>query len=77
MRDSELGFINRARDPDYRVFVTDTDLTLGGWTNRSGAEASPFEARGKFMGSGETVEVVAATHDQLVSSSGGGSFGTG
>ena len=27
---SELGFINRARDPDYRVFVTDTDLTLGG-----------------------------------------------
>jgi hypothetical protein len=55
LRDSELGFINRARDPDYRVFVSDTDLTLGGWTNRSGARASPFEARGKFMGSGETV----------------------
>jgi hypothetical protein len=53
--DSELGFINRARDPDYRVFVTDTDLTLGGWTNRSGAGPSPLEARGLFMGSGETV----------------------
>jgi len=55
LRESELGFINRARDPDYRVFVSDTDLTLGGWTNRSGAPASPFEARGLFMGSGETV----------------------
>jgi hypothetical protein len=53
--DSELGFINRARDPDYRVFVTDTDLVLGGWTNRSGAGPSPLEARGLFMGSGETV----------------------
>jgi hypothetical protein len=53
--DSELGFINRAREPDYRVFVTDTDLVLGGWSNRSGASPSPFEARGLFMGSGETV----------------------
>ena len=53
--DSELGFINRARDPDYRVFVTDTNLTLGGWSNQSGAGPSPLEARGLFMGSGETV----------------------
>jgi hypothetical protein len=53
--DSELGFINRARDPDYRVFVTDTDLTLGGWSNQAGAGPSPLEARGLFMGSGETV----------------------
>ncbi len=53
--DSELGFVNRARDPDYRVFVTDTDLTLGGWSNLAGAGPSPFEARGLFMGSGETV----------------------
>ena len=52
---SELGFINRARDPDYRVFVTDADLTLGGWSNRAGAGPSPLEARGLFMGSGETV----------------------
>jgi hypothetical protein len=53
--DSELGFINRAREPDYRVFVTDTDLTLGGWSNRVGAGPSPLEAHGRFMGSGETV----------------------
>jgi hypothetical protein len=53
--DSELGFINRARDPDYRVFVTDTDLTVKGWTNRAGADPSELEARGLFMGSGETV----------------------
>ena len=55
LQNSELGFINRARNPDYRVFISDTELTLGGWTNRSGAPASPFEARGKFMGSGDTV----------------------
>jgi hypothetical protein len=53
--DSELGFINRARDPDYRIFVTDTDLTLGGWTNRAGAKPSELEAQGLFMGSGSTV----------------------
>jgi hypothetical protein len=52
---SELGFINRDRDPDYRVFVSDTDLTLSQWTNRSGAPPSEFEGRGLFMGSGETV----------------------
>ena len=53
--DSELGFINRARDPDYRVFVTDTNLTIGGWSNRVGADPSTLEGRGLFMGSGETV----------------------
>src|SRR6185503_476284 len=53
--DGELGFINRARDPDYRIFVTKTDLVLGGWSNQSGAPPSPLEARGLFMGSGETV----------------------
>jgi hypothetical protein len=52
---SELGFINRERDPDFRVFVNDADLALSGWTNRSGAPPSEFEGKGLFMGSGETV----------------------
>jgi hypothetical protein len=42
-------------------------------TDASVGDAQAIDA----VGSGETVEVVAATHDQLVSSSGGGSFGTG
>jgi hypothetical protein len=52
--DSEIGFISRAREPDYRLFVADTDLVLAGWTNRHDAEASRFVADGLFMGSGRT-----------------------
>ena len=52
--DSEIGFVSRARDPHYRVFVTDADLTLSSWTNQHDAPPSRFDADGLFMGSGET-----------------------
>lgn len=51
---SELGFVNRERDPGYRVFVSGTEATVTGWSNRPDAEGSRFQARGSFMGSGRT-----------------------
>lgn len=51
---SELGFVNRTRNPDYRVFLTDLELTLDGWSNLPDADPSLLRARGSFMGSGRT-----------------------
>jgi hypothetical protein len=51
---SELGFISRAREPAYRLFLSGTELTVEGWSNRADAEGSRFRARGAFMGSGRT-----------------------
>lgn len=49
---SELGFVNQGRSPGYRVFVSDTDLTLTGWSNDPHAPPSRLSIRGAFMGSG-------------------------
>ena len=51
---SELGFISRAREPHYRLFLSGTELTVDGWSNQPDAEGSRFRARGAFMGSGRT-----------------------
>jgi hypothetical protein len=51
---SELAFVNRTQDPDYRVFVAALDLTLADWSNQPEAAPSRFRARGAFMGSGRT-----------------------
>ncbi len=49
---SELGFVNQAKSPGYRVFADDTELTLTGWSNDPHAPPSHVTARGAFMGSG-------------------------
>jgi hypothetical protein len=54
LADGELGFVNRAREPGYRVFVSGTEATVTGWSNHPDAEGSRFRARGAFMGSGRT-----------------------
>jgi hypothetical protein len=51
---SELGFISRARDPSYRLFLSGTELVVDGWSNQPDSEGSRFRARGAFMGSGRT-----------------------
>jgi hypothetical protein len=52
--DGELGFVNRQADPGYRLFLSDTDLLVGGLASRSEA-TSELRLEGLFMGSGETV----------------------
>jgi hypothetical protein len=55
VRDSRLGFVNRAAQPDYRLFLADTELDLENLSNHF--EAGPMQARltGRFMGSGGTL----------------------
>jgi hypothetical protein len=47
-----IGYVNQSRQPPYRVFVSDTSVTLTGLTNKSGESPARAEMRGKFMGSG-------------------------
>lgn len=52
--DGDLGFVDRRREPGYRVFLADADVSLTGVASRA---EKPAEVRleGRFMGSGETV----------------------
>src|SRR6476659_1738247 len=49
---SELGFINKATDPDYRVFVSDMDMDVENLSNRLEEGTGIVKITGKFMGSG-------------------------
>jgi hypothetical protein len=50
----EVGFVNKARDPSYRLFLQQTELRLTNLSNQF--KEGPAEARltGNFMGSGKT-----------------------
>jgi Domain of Unknown Function (DUF748) len=52
--DSEIGFVNRARDPDYRVFLTDTDLKVVNLSNQFREGPATAFLTGKFMDGGST-----------------------
>jgi hypothetical protein len=52
---SELGFVNKATDPDYRVFIADLDMDLDNLSNRLEEGTGVVTMTGKFMGSGRTV----------------------
>jgi hypothetical protein len=49
-----FGFINRAAKPDYRLFLTDSDVTLTNLSNQRVEGAATARVHGKFMGSGST-----------------------
>jgi Domain of Unknown Function (DUF748) len=51
---SDLGVLNTAADPVYRVFLSHTDATLTNLSNQSAEGSSAVKVRGKFMGSGDT-----------------------
>lgn len=55
LANAEIGLVNRARKPDYRVFLSGTDLEVTNLSNQ--LRRGPARARlaGKFMGSGRTV----------------------
>jgi len=55
LRGSQIGFVNRAAQPPYRLFMTDVSLQLDHLGNHPDPHRSGFQAQGAFMGSGRTV----------------------
>ncbi len=56
---STFGFINRAADPEYRLFLADADVRLDNLSNQSKEGTAVGMLKGKFMGSGDAVMDVA------------------
>lgn len=54
MQGGEIGFVNRATDPDYRVYIGDTRLTIEHLTNQQAERPATVRLAGQFMGSGRT-----------------------
>lgn len=50
--DSELGFVNKAKDPAYRVFVSGVSVTATNLSNGLRAGPAVVRATGRFLGSG-------------------------
>lgn len=51
---SEFGFVNKATNPNYRVFLTGTDIYLENWSNQLSEGTAIVRLRGMFMGTGAT-----------------------
>ena len=49
---SEIGFVNKATDPDYRVSISDMDIDVENLSNRLEEGTGIVKMTGKFMGSG-------------------------
>jgi hypothetical protein len=52
---SEVGFINRTTEPDYRMFLADLNADMDNFSNRLEEGTGVVKVTGKFMGSGQTV----------------------
>ena len=52
---SEVGFVNKATSPDYRVFITEMNVEVDNFSNRLEEGTAVVKVTGKFMGSGPTV----------------------
>jgi len=52
---SDVGFINKAASPDYRVFLSDLNLELQNFSNRPEEGMGTVKLTANFMGSGPTV----------------------
>lgn len=53
LTNSEVGFINKTKKPEYRVFLSDLDLKIDNFTNRSADRPATAVLKGKFMGTGD------------------------
>lgn len=51
----EVGFVNKAASPEYRVFLADMNADLENLSNRLSEGTGVIKITGKFMGSGPTV----------------------
>jgi hypothetical protein len=52
---SEVGFVNKATTPEYRVFISDMDLEVENLSNRLDEGTGIVKLTGKFIGSGPMV----------------------
>jgi hypothetical protein len=52
---SQIGFIDEAAKPPYRLFMSDVSLKLTNLSNQANQGRSEFHAQGAFMGSGKTM----------------------
>ena len=52
---STMGFVNKAANPDYRVFVEVNEFGLTNFSNHFTEGPATGKLTGKFMGSGKTV----------------------
>jgi hypothetical protein len=55
LKNSELGFINEAAKPPYRVFVSNSELHLENISNHLREGSALVRLTGAFMGTGDTV----------------------
>ena len=55
VRKSQLGYVNRAAKPPYRVFLSDTTLAIENFSNHLEDGVARGKAQAKFMGSGSTL----------------------
>ena len=55
LTNSQIGFVNEATKPPYRLFISNVNLGLENLSNQADQGRSAFHARGAFMGSGTTV----------------------
>jgi Domain of Unknown Function (DUF748) len=52
---SEIGFVNQAANPRYRLFLTGLEVSLTNFSNQLAEGTMIAKVTGKFMGSGQTV----------------------
>jgi hypothetical protein len=52
---SDLGFVNKTTDPNYRLFLAGLDVHLTNFSNQLTEGTMVAKVTGKFMGSGKTV----------------------
>jgi hypothetical protein len=50
--DSTVGYVNRTGDPDYRLFLSDLDVTVKNFSNQKSEGIGTIDAKGKFLGTG-------------------------
>ena len=55
LTNSQIGFVNEAAEPGYRLFMSDMTLELKNLSNHADQGRSEFHAQGAFMASGTTV----------------------
>lgn len=52
IKNGDLGFVNKASTPGYRLFLSETEFHLAGYSNQMKEGAITGKLKGKFMGSG-------------------------
>ena len=54
IQNSEFGLVNKATDPPYRVFISNTEIELENWSNQLSEGTAIVRLNGLLMGTGET-----------------------